>query len=174
MSLSLEEKHLIDNLIKNFYSNRSNLEIVENILTFKVSESISLRVLDHFPNNFARVNNTMINGVRIYSDYKNTLKGYQKKQFDPFCRGRSIKLYKADLSYEVYDGPPTSEKVTDEYIITTLRQLNFFKWCIERNIIEYVEKNIDAIKASIRNKDSKKKIKNGTVTRVVSGQTVTF
>ena len=65
----------------------------------------------------------------VYIDYKLQLKGYQKKQFDPFCRRSRINFY--------YD--------TNKYFITTVGQLNFFRWAIMNGIIDYIEKNIKAI-----------------------------
>ena len=61
--------------------------------------------------------------------YKSQLKGYQKKQFDPFNRTQRIKFY-----YE-----------QDKFITTTICQLNFFRWAIENNVIDYIKEHISDI-----------------------------
>jgi hypothetical protein len=66
---------------------------------------------------------------KIYFDYKLKLKAYKKKRFDPFCRWeRTLLPYKNNSSIE-----------------TTLGQLNFFKWCFENKIIDYIEDHYDEI-----------------------------
>ena len=91
----------------------------------------------------------------IYLNYKAQLKSFQKKQFDPFCRRQRINFY--------YDSENT------KYIVTTVGQLNFFKWAIENNILNYIKDNIDEIEKdmnqnikklkSIKNKGSNSKLR---------------
>ena len=91
----------------------------------------------------------------IYLNYKAQLKSFQKKQFDPFCRRQRINFY--------YDSENT------KYIVTTVGQLNFFKWAIENNILNYVKDNIDEIEKdmnqnikklkSMKNKGSNSKLR---------------
>lgn len=64
----------------------------------------------------------------VFSNYKAQLKSLNKKNFDPFCRRKRIKFYYNDSD--------------NEYINTTVGQLNFFKWAIENYILEYIEENI--------------------------------
>jgi hypothetical protein len=71
------------------------------------------------------------------------LKAYSKKRFDPFCRWERISVpYKNDTSIE-----------------TTIGQLNFFKWALENNVIDYIEENYEEIEKDMnsRNSTSKKK-----------------
>ena len=78
----------------------------------------------------------------VFSNYKGQLKSYHKRNFDPFCRNIRIHFY--------YDN--------NNFIITTVGQLNFFKWAIENNILNYIEQNIKEIEedmnliANIKNK----------------------
>ena len=60
-----------------------------------------------------------------YHSYKAQLKSYSKKRFDPFCRRDRI-------NFEYSEG---------KKIETTVGQLNFFKWAINNNIIEYIIKH---------------------------------
>ena len=88
----------------------------------------------------------------VFSNYKGQLKSYHKRNFDPFCRNIRIHFY--------YDN--------NNFIITTVGQLNFFKWAIENNILNYIEQNIKVIEEdmnlianiknkSVNNKSCKKK-----------------
>ena len=47
----------------------------------------------------------------------------------------------------------------NKYIQTTIGQLNFFKWALENNVIEYIEENYDEIENDMnkRNSTSKRK-----------------
>lgn len=67
----------------------------------------------------------------VFSNYRAQLKSLNKKNFDPFCRRSRIKFYYG--------------KSDNDFIITTVGQLNFFKWAIENYILEYVAKNITEI-----------------------------
>ena len=46
----------------------------------------------------------------------------------------------------------------NDYIITTVGQLNFFKWAIENYILEYIEKNIKEIEEDMDNNAYNKKL----------------
>src|SRR5210317_1005226 len=62
----------------------------------------------------------------IHCAYKSSLDGYSKKLFDPFCRSEKFPYVVPGTSHEIH---------------TTLAQLNFIKWCIKNNIIEYISNN---------------------------------
>lgn len=78
--------------------------------------------------------------------YKAQLKSYKKKNFDPFRRDRKF--------YYLYDQNDDTKKV-----LTTLGQLNFFKWAISNKIIDYVEKHYEEINRSMINYNKEEKIK---------------
>ncbi len=137
---------LLTNL-KDFYNN--NDAHMKQMLTIVAGESkISLRIVDWFATNYAKKNYTLIDQAggkrfKVYFDYKLKLKAYSKKRFDPFCRWDRISMpYKNNTSVE-----------------TTIGQLNFFKWALENDIIQYIENNYEQIEADMnaRNSTSKKK-----------------
>ena len=72
---------------------------------------------------------------KVYTSYKSQLKSYSKKQFDPFNRTERINFY-----YE-----------KERYITTTIGQLNFFRWAIQNNIIEYINSNCKNIEDDMNN-----------------------
>jgi hypothetical protein len=110
---------------------------------------ISLRIVDWFVTNFAKKNFTVYelsetqNRFKVYNDYKLKLKAYSKKRFDPFCRWERISI--------PYDD--------DNYMETTIGQLNFFKWTIENKIIEFIEENYEIIENDMNSRDSTSKRK---------------
>ena len=81
------------------------------------------------------------------------MKAYSKKRFDPFCRWERINIpYKNGTCIE-----------------TTIGQLNFFKWALENQVVDYIETNYDTIEKDMnsRNSTSKRKetINENTKTR---------
>lgn len=166
---------LMQNL-NEFYSNKVNLTRMLNIINGE--SKISLRIVDWFVTNYAKKYYTVYNiqvptivprinedgtvesfetqRFKVYNDYKLKLKAYSKKRFDPFCRWERISI------------PHENNK----YIETTIGQLNFFKWAIENNILDYIEENREAIEAdmnarnstSLRNRSLKSSHENNSAT----------
>ena len=99
-------------------------------------DCISLRVLEWVVTKFSKKNvDINIDDTEYFSInimYKAQLKSYKKSNFDPFRRDRKF-MYN-------YDKKDISKKV-----ITTLGQLNFFKWAISNKIIECVERHYETI-----------------------------
>jgi len=155
-----------------FFCQTENIDKLKNILDGK--SKLSLRLVDWFVTNYSKKNLVMYNlkkmkrnallnkekkqennieinddcsevdsGVEleeqeyfsdyfnVFSDYRGQLKSLNKKNFDPFCRRERIKFFYG--------------KADDDYIITTVGQLNFFKWSIENYILEHIEANIKVI-----------------------------
>lgn len=144
MDFSEKEKTLVDYLLI-FYKHRLNF--LEQILTQKTP--LSLRLIDWLVTNYSKKYN-IIYGLQkdqdlryfnIYLDYKNQLKAYSKKFFDPFCRQKRLMININTLSWIVYD----EKSANSNYIITTVGQLNFFKWFIENKIYEYALSNIQLV-----------------------------
>ena len=135
------KKDLLMQSLINFFTNRNNLDQVIPIITGK--SKISLRILDWFVTNYSKKNNihyqlTLNNKIKnfiVYLDYKSQLKAYSKRQFDPFCRRERISFIDHD----------------NNELITTVGQLNFFRWGIENNIIEYIKSNYDIIENDMNN-----------------------
>lgn len=108
---------------------------------------VSLRLLDWFVTNYAKKYNTMIyngktNPLKIYLSYRAQLKAYSKQQFDPFRRRERISF--------IYDNNKSLE--------TTIGQLNFFRWVIDNNILDYIVENIKSIELDMINTQKEKQI----------------
>jgi len=142
--VSHTQNELILSNLKEFYvSNKSYLEKMLSIITGETK--MSLRIVDWFTTNYSKKYFTVydLNGERfkVYTDYKLKLKAYSKKRFDPFCRWDRIQI------------PFTAET----FIETTIGQLNFFKWAIENNVLEYIESNYDVIENDMNSRNSANK-----------------
>jgi len=147
---------LLESLI-NYYKN--NINIFTCIITQK--NILSLRILDWLVTNYAKKYNIVFSNknnqnFNVYLDYKNQLKAYSKKYFDPFCRRERIIINISDLSwkilnenekcekYEKYEKDENNKYENNE-LITTVGQLNFFKWFIENDVMTYAINNIEKI-----------------------------
>ncbi len=130
-----------------YYKKDNNLQ---KMLTIINGESqISLRIVDWFSTNYAKKNYTVYslqngNRFKVYNDYKLKLKAYSKKRFDPFCRWQRITI-------------PYGEEGL--FIETTIGQLNFFKWALENEVIDYIKSHYKQIELDMntRNSNSKKR-----------------
>lgn len=152
---------LLNNLMQ-FYENH---EHIKRMITIINGESkISLRIVDWFVTNYAKKNFTvyeLLNHLgepirfKVYNEYKLKLKAYSKIRFDPFCRWERIKI-------------PYDE---DNYMETTLGQLNFFKWAIENRIIDFIEDNYEDIEADMNSRNSTSRRKNVSPDYVETGKT---
>ncbi len=88
-------------------------------------------------------NNQNYQIFNIHSSYKSQLKAWNKKYFDPFSRGDRIVFF-----------------LNESCIITTIGQLNFFKWFISNKIYKYVKEHYDDIEKNMNsNKQSTRKNK---------------
>lgn len=135
---------LLDSISSFYLSNKNNIEKLIDILDGKYA---SLRVIDWFVTNYSKKHNvgyilsnpekqqkadslmSKNENFRVYLNYKSQLKSYSKKQFDPFNRTQRIKFY-----YE-----------KDKFITTTVCQLNFFRWAIENNVVDYIKEHLEDI-----------------------------
>ena len=184
------KQNLLMTSLTKFYSN-NNIQEILSILNGK--SKTSLRIIDWFVTNYAKKNNIVYylkspnykdkeeselkkskkkfkkhksgsksyemvppssNGYMqfiVYLNYKSQLKAYSKKQFDPFCRRDRIQFY--------YD--------KDNFIITTVGQLNFFRWALEHNVLEYIKNNIKVIEEDM-NSNIRKSLKDSVISKKMS------
>lgn len=144
MSYTTQNDLLLNKLLE-FYKENNNLERILQIINGQ--SNISLRIVDWFATNYAKKYFTVYKlsdsekRFKVYMDYKLKLKAYSKRRFDPFCRWERI-----NIPYK--DG---------NYVQTTIGQLNFFKWAIENEVIDYINDNYDLIENDMNNRNSSSK-----------------
>lgn len=119
------KQELIIQTLQRFYSQREDLSEIVSLL--QGTSTISLRLIDWFVTNYSKAHSTsyILAGQEfvVYMNYKNQLKAYSKKLFDPFCRRERI----------LFQIPG------HEAFLTTVGKLNFFRWAIEKGILDYIK-----------------------------------
>nr|QBK89342.1 MAG: uncharacterized protein LCMiAC02_04370 [Mimivirus LCMiAC02] len=145
---------LLHNSLTRYYRNLKLKHIKTMLDIIDQKSHVSLRLLDWFVTRFAKDNNTTYiiknrkDPFYIHISYKCQLRSFRKKYFDPFKRSG-----KFEFSYE--------KKNRDKKILTTIGQLNFFKWAINNKIIKYVQDNHEMILSAMikSNKEDKNRKK---------------
>ena len=118
--------------LQRFYASTPDLA---KVVPYLIGDAdISLRIIDWFVTNYSKkFNISYLHEGRqflVHFHYKRELKAYSKRMFDPFCRRERI-------SFQIRGHVPIEE--------TTVGQLNFFRWAIEKGVIQYILENIAAI-----------------------------
>lgn len=143
---STQNNLLLSNLM-DYYNDKGNLTRMMKIINGE--SPISLRIVDWFVTNYSKKNfvvyeltqNNHTNRFKVFNDYKLKLKAYSKKRFDPFCRWDRITI--------PYDN--------NRHMETTIGQLNFFKWALQNNVINYIENHYKEIEADMNNRNTSSK-----------------
>ena len=108
---------------------------INKVLTYLNGEApLSLRIIDWFVTKYSRKNfvRYQLNGqdFLVYLSYKGQLKAYSKQYFDPNCRRERI-MFKIP---------------GHDQFMTTIGKLNFFRWALETNILDYIEAHEEEIR----------------------------
>jgi hypothetical protein len=124
-----------------FYSKKENIIPLKTIVSQK--HRISLRLIDSFVTNYSKHHNIIIpnimkgckEGFPINNNYKQQLQSFGKVMFDPFRREHKI-------TFVYGEGP-------DDFLETSLGQMNIFKWLIEYRILDFMEANLEKIEVAM-------------------------
>ena len=133
MTAYTKQNDLLLNNLTEFYQqdNYKQLNVMLSVLNGE--SKISLRIIDWFVTNYAKQHFTVYEneGERffVWTRFRSAEDGYSKEMFDPYCRKDRIII-------------PYDETTQ---IVTTIGQLNFFKWAIMNNVIDYIVANYDDI-----------------------------
>jgi hypothetical protein len=140
INITSQENNIIKSF-ENFYQNNEYTDIFLYLISSK--SIVSIRLIDHFVTKYAKnyktnyklKENNVEQIFNVYTSYKQQLKAYQKKYFDPFSRGERIPFF-----------------INDICIITTIGQLNFFKWFVSKKINDYILVNQNIIENDMNQK----------------------
>jgi hypothetical protein len=125
------KQELIVSSLQRFYNERDDIDDILQIL--QGTSAISLRLIDWFVTNYAKAHSTSYiiasQEFLVYLNYKSQLKAYSKKLFDPFCRRERI-------MFQIGTHPT---------FLTTVGKLNFFRWAIEKGILDYIRQHLQDI-----------------------------
>lgn len=97
-----------------------------------------IRIIDWFLENYSKKHNIHygINESRefyVYDEYQIQLNNYTRLYFDPFCRNKKIFCKYQDEEKEMV-------------FLSSIGQINFFRWAIENGVIKYVKIHLNEIK----------------------------
>jgi hypothetical protein len=125
------KQELIVMSLQTFYAGRKDIQEIMELL--QGTSIISLRLIDWFVTNYAKRHTIgyVLAGQEfmVYMSYKSQLKAYSKKLFDPFCRRERIMFSLPGI----------------DPFVTTVGKLNFFRWAIEKDVIEYLKKHREVV-----------------------------
>ena len=154
LNLTSQEILLLRSL-EEFYQNKEYYELLVSIIDG--TSTISRRTFEYFVTNYASKHNIIyeldekgdknMHSFNVYSSYKDQLKAHRKKYFDPFGRGDRIPFF-----------------CHDDCVITTIGQLNFYRWFFNKKIYEYCLENYNMIQSELL---ANKHIKKRTGDRIV-------
>jgi hypothetical protein len=121
--------------LSSFYGQKGVMQKIIPIVNG--GSACSLRLIDWFVTNYAKKNNIILTHHRdnniihfnVYLSYRSQLKAYSKQQFDPFRRRERILFF-----YE-----------RSKSVETTIGQLNFFRWVLQNELLEYIGEHSKAI-----------------------------
>ena len=130
-----KEKFVLRELIR-FYD-KDKLEKIKPLINQE--HDISLRLIDWTPTNYSKkkcikyqLSNDKI--IDIYESYKNYMSSYKRNiLFDLFRRGKCLKV--------IYGG---------SYIISSVKQLNSFRWVLEIDLLTYIAEHKEEIEEDHR------------------------
>ena len=159
MSFTTKEETLV-NFLLNYY--KTKITLFKDIIY--QNTPLSLRLLDWLVTNYSKKYNIIYPLVssnetiyfNIYLDYKNQLKAYSKKFFDPFCRQKRLIINTQTFKWREYPNN-TLDDISENEIVTTVGQLNFFRWFIDNKILDYALSNIKLIDSDMINTMTYKK-----------------
>jgi hypothetical protein len=144
---------LVISSLQRFYSSHPE---INKVITYLTGDApLSLRIIDWFVTKYSRKNFVRypLNGqdFLVYLSYKGQLKAYSKQYFDPNCRRERI-MFKIP---------------GQDQFMTTIGKLNFFRWALESNILDYIEEHEEEIRSGYNSylketTQSQKRIKNNT------------
>ncbi len=154
LNLTSQEILLLRSL-EEFYQNKEYYDLLVSIIDG--TSTISRRTFEYFVTNYASKHNIIyeldekgdktMHSFNVYSSYKDQLKAHRKKYFDPFGRGDRIPFF-----------------CHDDCVITTIGQLNFYRWFFNKKIYEYCLENYNTIQSELL---ANKHIKKRTGDRIV-------
>ena len=166
---------LLFSLISFYSNNNIYKEVLKTIINGK--HELSLRMIDWLVTRYAKNNNIIywVNDIddniyynlpdnysnekyrkiNLYLDYRAQLKSFKKFNFDAFRRHERISFYIGNKE--------DKEENKEDYIETTIGQLNFFKWAFNNKIIIYALQNQKKIYENMSKFSYKKQINNNSL-----------
>lgn len=139
-SFSRKDEVLLNSVLVWFNEEESRVQTFSDIVHHK--NGLSLRIIDWLITNFTKSFSVAIesDGLprNLRKDYHKNLTAHNKKNFDPFARRRRINI--------VLFGK--------EKRVSTIGQLNFFRWFLSKNLVGFLLENKSVIEKHMKDSDS--------------------
>ena len=127
---------LFNSLLKYYTDDKLQILVDITNTSNEHNGNVSLRLIDWLVTNYSKSHNVIyyLDGkpFNLHQNYKNMLKAYSKRLFDPFRRHSRV-FIKCPV-------------VEDDVLETTVAQLTFFKWAIDSGVLYYANNNKTLIK----------------------------
>jgi hypothetical protein len=143
--ISRKDEVLLTSILEWYNSDESRVQQFTDIV--KHRNGLSLRIIDWLITNFSKKVSVSIetHGLPgdLYRDYHKNLSAHNKKNFDPFARRQRICIIMFGR----------------ERRFSTIGQLNFFRWFLQKNLCSFLLENKSVIERHMRDyeKSSKKR-----------------
>ncbi|CAM9105930.1 unnamed protein product, partial [Ectocarpus sp. 4 AP-2014] len=135
-SFSRKDEVLLNSVLMWFNEEESRVQTFSDIVHHK--NGLSLRIIDWLITNFTKSFSVAIesDGLprNLRRDYHKNLSAHNKKNFDPFARRRRIHI--------VLFG--------EERRVSTIGQLNFFRWFLSKNLVGFLLENKSVIEKHMK------------------------
>ncbi|CAM9109657.1 unnamed protein product [Ectocarpus sp. 12 AP-2014] len=139
-ALSRKDEVLLDSVLACFIEEESRVQVFSDIVHHK--NGLSLRIIDWLITNFTKSFSVAIesDGLprNLRRDYHKNLSAHNKKNFDPFARRRRIHIVLFGKVQRV----------------STIGQLNFFRWFLQKNLVGFLLENKVVIEKHIKDSDT--------------------
>lgn len=151
----------IENMMSGIESFFSTSERMGKLLPFlKGTSKISLRMIEWFVFVHAMKNSIgwFHNGeyFNVYLDYQILMDHHKKQLFDPMARKWRKEKRKDGSVVNMYHG--INFFYTDkDYVVTSVAQLNFFRWFIGKGILDYMLEHYDTLIVEMNKYNAEKK-----------------
>lgn len=140
-TLSRKDGILLDSVLQWYNQERARVQTFSDIVNHK--NGLSLRIIDWLITNFSKAFSVAIesDGLprNLRRDYHKNLSAHNKKNFDPFARRRRIRI--------ILFG--------QEHRVSTIGQLNFFRWFLSRNLVGFLLENKAVIEKHMKESENK-------------------
>lgn len=138
---SRKDEVLLNSVLQWFNAERARVQTFSDIVSHK--NGLSLRIIDWLITNFSKTFSVAIESEglprNLRGDYHKNLSAHNKKNFDPFARRQRIRI--------ILFG--------EEQRVSTIGQLNFFRWFLSKNLVGFIIKNKALIEKHMKESENK-------------------
>ncbi|CAM9138460.1 unnamed protein product, partial [Ectocarpus sp. 8 AP-2014] len=139
-AFSRKDEVLLNSVLLWFNEEESRVQTFSDIVHHK--NGLSLRIIDWLITNFTKSFSVAIesDGLprNLRRDYRKNLSAHNKKNFDPFARRRRIHIV----------------LLGKEKRVSTIGQLNFFRWFLSKNLVGFLLENKSVIEKHMKDSDT--------------------